>query len=72
MKLAEGQWWAPKGAEKHRRFRIVKLYKDVIRYVDYYDSGKVAVRMTSRIQWELEVETGALVPSSQPKMKGGK
>ncbi len=72
MKLAVGQWWAPRDLEDHRRHKITKLDKHVVQYVDFYASGQVAVVVSSRIQWELDVEMGVLVPSERPAWKGGK
>lgn len=69
MKLAVGQWWAPRDLEDYRRHNILKLEKSVVQYVDFYASGHLAVMSSSRIQWELDVEMGVLVPSERPAWK---
>ena len=72
MKLAVGQWWAPRDLEDYRRHKITKLEKGVVQYVDFYASGQLAVASSSRIQWELDVAMGVLVQSERPVWKGGK
>lgn len=65
-KLQVGQWWADPSQVDHRRFKITKLSKDVVHYVDCYETGSLFRNQSSRIQWEMDVETGRLVTSTVP------
>lgn len=70
--LKVGQWWARKGFENHARYKITKLEKHIVHYFYVWSAEKIMRLITSRLQWEFDVERGTLVPSEEPSWgKGG-
>jgi len=67
VKLEAGQWWADPEQAEHRRFKITKVEKKLVHYADCYGAdGQIYKRVSSRIGWEVDVESGRLVPSTTP------
>jgi len=56
VELKVGQWWSD-GA---RHFQITKLKKYTVAYIEPGDGENVFFGVTSRIQWEFDVERGKL------------
>jgi hypothetical protein len=42
----------------------------VVRYLDGYETGECFERIGSRIQWDLDVEAGVLVPVTESQVTG--
>ena len=67
IEIKAGQWWANSKQPDFRRMKITHLTKYTVTYLDVYpETKRFWKRVSSRIQWELEVERGTLIPSSDP------
>lgn len=70
IEIKAGQWWADATWPDFRRMKILHLTKDTVTYLDVYPATQESSnRVSPRIQWELEIEMGKLVPSSEPGTK---
>ncbi len=54
--LKVGQWWS----DGDRHFKITKLEKHTVAYIEPGKGKDVYFGVTSRIQWEFDVERGKL------------
>lgn len=54
--LKVGQWWS----DGDRHFKITKLEKHTVAYIEPGEGEDVFSGVTSRIQWEFDVERGTL------------
>ena len=49
--------------------QILAVYEHTVKYLDVYPTGMVKI-LSSRIQWEFDVERGELILTTQPDWKG--
>lgn len=68
VELEAGQWWAYQGMVDFRRFKILAVHEQTVKYLDVYPTGMVKI-LSSRIQWEFDVERGELILTTQPDWK---
>lgn len=67
IEIKAGQWWTDSEQSDFRRMKITHLTKDTVTYLDVYlEAQSFSKRISSRIQWEFDVERGKLVPSTEP------